>query len=313
MALPDYRYGKVVGLLPDLTVVSERSESPMVCCGYCSAHMAALTARTGLSTLMKNEAHAIRAAGGRPHNHGNSASELRAGALKALGVTLKSVAIADIPERLRTGHAVTAGCQYADLPGWLKVQTNDFGHAVCLFGWKEADDLVGFFDPLWDQGARGAWAPWPQVRNALWPNGNHSTTTARLVSMGGDFIVYAAESESRKRGDVAGNTPFYNDWKLTDKRGTIPDAGTRAQIYGYRGEALAIEIKTAQGYSDGVGRNTMVYVNKSKVTNIATTPIPVPPTTPPPVNCDDQVTAAVMARDDEWEQALMHGEKWPGR
>ena len=100
-ALPEYRYGKVTDQPVDLTVVSERSESPMVCCGYCSAHMAARTAKAGLSTRMENEAHAIRKAGGRPHNHGNTASELRNGAQIALGVTLKSIAIDDIPARLR--------------------------------------------------------------------------------------------------------------------------------------------------------------------------------------------------------------------
>src|SRR6187402_3334103 len=142
MPLPEYRHGKVTGLFPDLTVVSERSETPMVCCGYCSAHMACLTARTGLSTSMKNEAHAIRAAGGRPHNWGNKASELRDGAKAALGVTLKSVAVADIPARLRAGFAVVVAVQYSKLPSYLKVQSNDFGHADLLFGWDEADDRV---------------------------------------------------------------------------------------------------------------------------------------------------------------------------
>lgn len=190
MPLPEYRYGKVTDQPVDLTVVSERSESPMVCCGYCSAHMAARTAKAGLSTRMENEAHAIRKAGGRPHNHGNTASELRNGAQIALGVTLKSIAIDDIPARLRAGFAITAGVQYADMPSWLKVQTNDFGHAVCLYGWDAAVQQAGFFDPLWTQGARGAWVPWVQVKNALWPNGNHSTTTVRLVKGGTDVGIY---------------------------------------------------------------------------------------------------------------------------
>lgn len=182
MPLPEYKYGKVTGTFPDLRVVSERSESPMVCCGYCSTHMACATAKAGLSDLMKNEAHAIRKAGGRPHNAGSRASERRAGAKKALGVTLLGVAIEDIPDRLRKGFAVEVAVQYADLPAWLKVQKNDFGHTVLLFGWREAENRAGFFDPLWSQGARGAWAPWTSVKRALWANGNHNTTTLRRLS-----------------------------------------------------------------------------------------------------------------------------------
>jgi len=181
MPLPEYNKGKVTGTYPELTVISERSETPMVCCGYCSTHMACRTAKSGLTKSMKNEAHMIRAQGGRPHNYGSKASELRAGAQAALGITLKSVAIADIPDRLRKGFAVVAAVQYREMPGPLKVQTNDFGHSVCLFGWRESDDCCGVFDPLWSQGAAGAWSPWSNFNDALWANGNHSTTIVRLL------------------------------------------------------------------------------------------------------------------------------------
>jgi len=182
MPLPDYNKGKVSGTYPELTVVSERGETPMVCCGYCSAHMACRTAKAGLSKSMKNEAHMIRAQGGRAHNAGSKASELREGAKNALGITLKSVARADMTARLRAGFAIVAAVQYAKLPGPLKVQTNDFGHSVCLFGWRESDDCVGVFDPLWTQGAAGAWSPWSNFNDALWPDGSHSSTTVRLVA-----------------------------------------------------------------------------------------------------------------------------------
>ena len=285
MPLPEYRYGKVTGLFPDLTVVSERSESPMVCCGYCSAHMASICAKAGLSSLMKNEAHAIRKAGGRPHNNGSRASELRAGASKALGVTLKSVAITDIPDRLRKGYAVEVAVQYGKLPGWLKVQTNDFGHSGVLFGWDEKNDRAGYYDPLWTQGARGAWVPWVSIKAALWENGNHNTTVVKRVKavpVSGDYVVYDAEVESRKTGKVAASTPFFNDWKMTVKRGTVSSNGITAQIMGYRGDAYAMQVKTAQGWTDGVSRPTLVFIAKSKVTGIVNAPIPPTTTTPDP-------------------------------
>jgi hypothetical protein len=178
---PNYKYGKVTDLHPDLKVTTETSETPYVCCGYCSAAMACRTARTGLSTSMSKTAHPIRSAAGRPHDNGNNASELRNGAKEAHGVTLSSIAISEIPNRLREDYAVTVGLQYAELPDYLKVQGNDFGHACCLFGWKEDGDYVGFFDPLWPQDARGAWAKWTDVKAALWSDGNHSTTKVKLT------------------------------------------------------------------------------------------------------------------------------------
>jgi hypothetical protein len=289
VAVPQYKYGKVTGLFPDLTVVSERAESPMVCCGYCATHMACITARTGLSTKMENEAHAIRSAGGRAHNAGSRRSEERAGASKALGITLLNIAIADIPDRLAKGFSVVVAVQYARLPDWIKVQANDFGHAVTLFGYDVG--RVGFFDPLWDQGARGAWTPWPSVLNALWENGNHNTTTVRLMTVaGGDYIIYDDQVTSLKLGDVAPETDFFNDWAMTERRGAIGVNGGRVQIMGYRGSSLAIQINSSQGWTDGISRPTLVYVPKSKVTNIIDT---VPPST---VGCTPEEVLAAEQR-----------------
>lgn len=170
---PLYKYGKVDG---SLRVVSETTETPYVCCGYCSAHMASLTARDGLSDVMQHEAHAIRSLGGRAHNNGNNAQELRDGAAEAVGVTLSAIAIDEVPDRLRAGYSCAISLQYAKLPDYLKVQNGDFGHAVCLYGWQEDEELVGFFDPLWPQGADGSWAKWADVKRAMWGDGNHSTT-----------------------------------------------------------------------------------------------------------------------------------------
>jgi hypothetical protein len=180
---PDYNYGKVTGLSPDLLIMTETTESPYVCCGYCTAGMACNVVKPSLSDKMSSTAHPIRSHGGRPHNNGNNASELRTGTKEAHSITLKSIAISEIKERLSDGYAVTVGLQYAELPGYLKVQGGDFGHACCLYGiqHRDDDDRVGFFDPLWPQGARGAWAKWADVKAALWGDGNHSTTTVRYV------------------------------------------------------------------------------------------------------------------------------------
>jgi hypothetical protein len=274
MSLPEYRYGQVTGLFPDLAVVSERGETPMVCCGYCSAHMACRTSRLGLSASMLEEAHEIRAAGGRPHNAGSKASELRAGAKDALGITLASIAIADIPDRLRNGFAVVASLQYRLLPAWLRVQANDFGHSATLYGWNEPDDQAGYFDPLWDQDARGAWAPWAQIAQALWANGNHSTTIVRLQPVAGDYVIFDEQVQSLKVGKVTGGTAFFNDWRMTSKRGQVGTGSIGVQIMGYRGEAYAIQVFTGQGWPDGVSRVTLVFVAKDAVSEIVNQPPP---------------------------------------
>lgn len=267
-ALPEYRYGHCP---LDVTVISERGETPMVCCGYCSAHLAATTAKTGLSRRMTVEAHKIRSLGGRPHSTGSRPSELIAGSKAAVGVTLKSVAETEIPNRLRDGFAVVASVQYARLPSWLKIQSNDFYHAVTLYGWDEDNDRAGFFDPLWEQGARGAWTPWASVRNALLPNGNHLSTTARVVTLAGDYVIYDSSVQSRKTGRCAPSAPMYNDWRLTQQRGKISSSGTTAQIMGYRATAYAIQVNTSQGWSDGKSRPTLVFIKQSDVSDVIDT------------------------------------------
>jgi hypothetical protein len=173
---PDYPFGKVTGLTPDLRVITETTESPWVCCGYCSAGMAVWTARKGITHSMAGAAHPIRQQGGRSHDNGSRASELRDGAKRAHNVKLDALAVAEIPDVLRDGLAVVVNLDYAQLPGYLKVQGGSFGHSCALYGWKEDGDLIGFFDPLWPEGAAGAWAPWSDVRDALWGDGEHSGT-----------------------------------------------------------------------------------------------------------------------------------------
>lgn len=173
---PDYKYGKVSGLDPKLSVITETTESPWTCCGYCSAAMAAWTARDGVPHSMSSGAHPIRSAGGRPHNNGSKASELRNGTKSAHGVTLDALAVSEIRDVLRDGFAVVVNLTYSGLPSWLRVTSGDFGHSCTLYGWREDGDYVGFYDPLWPEGAAGAWLPWSQLTPALWGDGEHSAT-----------------------------------------------------------------------------------------------------------------------------------------
>jgi hypothetical protein len=178
---PGYAYGKVTGLSPDILVMTEVSEYPYVCCGWCAGGMACRTVRPSLGSTMNSTAHPMRSKGGRPHNAGNNASELRVGASKAHGVTLKAIAVSEIRGRLRGGYAVTAALTYDKLPAYLRVQGGSFGHAVMLYGIKGsgANEYVGFFDALWPQGARGAWCKFADIDQALWSDGEHSTTTVK--------------------------------------------------------------------------------------------------------------------------------------
>jgi hypothetical protein len=174
-----YPYGKVPSSVG--TVISERFETPMVCCGYCSTQFACRAAKAGFSSNGKLEGHKIRAAGGRKHNAGSTAAEQRLGARRAYGVTLTGIGRAGVPARIRQGFAVTVSIQYAKLPSYLKVQSNDFGHCVTLKGYRKDDtgSWVGFFDPLWLQGSQGTWVKWSDIDQALWDNGHNTTTTKR--------------------------------------------------------------------------------------------------------------------------------------
>jgi hypothetical protein len=217
-----FPYGKVTGLDPDLRVITETGESPYVCCGYCSTHMAAWTAEEGLTESMFEEAHEIRSASGRSHNNGSNPTELRNGASKALGIDLEAIATSEIRDQLEAGYAVSASLQYADLPDYLKVQGGDFGHGVCLYGYKAADDLVGYFDPLWPQGAQGAWTRWQDLSPSLWSDGNHSTTTTRWsvappLPVAEDVMFNVAPMTTHRDAIVANCSILYTDSGLTTR------------------------------------------------------------------------------------------------
>lgn len=174
-----YPYGKVPSKYG--TVISERFERPMVCCGYCSAHFACATAKAGLSRNGKTEGHRIRAKGGRAHNAGSNSGEWVKGAKLGLNVTLQGITEAAVLARLKAGFAVTVTIRYAKLPAYLKVQTNDFGHAVTLYRHRVSGttSYVGVFDPLWTQGSQGTWAKFSHLRDAMYSNGHVTTTVKR--------------------------------------------------------------------------------------------------------------------------------------
>lgn len=187
-----YPYGKVPSSIA--TVISERFERPMVCCGYCSGQNVIRSATGGIGTDGSVEGHRMRAAGGRPHWAGNTSAELRQGASVAYGVNLLGISKDAVLPRVRQGFAVACSLTYAKLPGYLKVQVNDFAHCVMLKGHRAVDgiDYVGYFDPLFDQGSQGTWARWDDIKEALWSTG-HSTSTVKYVPPTKRYTIHIAK------------------------------------------------------------------------------------------------------------------------
>ena len=254
-----YPYGKVSGLYPDLRVISETGENPYVCCGYCSAHMACWTAQEGLSKSMFNEAHAIRDYGGRPHNNGANASELRSGADRALDITLQAIAVDEVKDRLRQGFAVQVNLDYAALPSYLKVQSNDFGHSVCLFGYRDADDCVGFFDPLWPNDAQGAWAKWADVKRALWADGNHSTTITKWKSLtkSEDVLFNVGPVTTHRDALLKACAILYRDSELTERYSVVPNIDSP---FGFVGSTNKAHIIVNAGNTNYVNRDDVLDI-----------------------------------------------------
>ena len=306
-----YPYGKVSGLEPDLRVITETGETPYVCCGYCATHMAAWTAREGLSVSMFEEAHAIRSAAGRGHNSGSNATELRNGASSALGVELEAVAVSEVRDRLEAGYAISASLQYADLPDYLRVQGGDFGHGVTLYGYREDDDLVGYFDPLWPQGASGSWTRWRDLEPSLWSDGNHSTTLTRWATGPEEVdvpIQAASGLTTTIRARIRANVTWYEDANLARAAGRFSsDADVfyvGAPIGETGGAAYAVLVNTGVPYNDAVVRPTVVYVAAGDADTYS-----VPPPETPPGGADaDEIR---LERDEAWEDAIRHGEPWP--
>jgi hypothetical protein len=302
-------YGRVAGLDPPLAVISETAETPYVCCGYCAAHMACWTAEPDLSASMFHEAHAIRSAAGRGHNAGSNASELRNGARDALGITLEAVAVSEIRGQLGAGLAVAVSLDYADLPDYLKCQGGSFGHGATLYGYQPAQDLVGYFDPLWPQGSAGAWARWSDLTPSLWSDGNHSTTlTSWGTAPGGDDVAIKAAPNltTGQRADVPQGLEFFADANLRDRLGAMAKPSTLWVVGAPIGESVAggsraVMVTTGSAYGDGGSYPTIVYVAADEID---------PYSVPPPMTQD--VDAALAQRDEEWRASIVDAVAPPG-
>jgi hypothetical protein len=139
-----------------------------------------------------------------------------------LDITLEALAVSEIKGRLQAGFAVAASLQYGDLPSYLKVQGGDFGHGVTLYGYRETDDCVGYFDPLWPSGARGAWAKWADVKRALWGDGNHSTTVSRWTFQISEDVMFNVAPVTTHRDAVVRNGAIlYRDSELTERYSAV--------------------------------------------------------------------------------------------
>lgn len=256
---PSYKYGKVSGLQPDLTIISETGETPYVCCGYCAAHMACWTAREGISQSMFNEAHDIRSYGGRSHNNGSNATELRNGASESLDITLSAIAVSEIKDRVRAGYAVTASLEYSLLPDYLKVQGGSFGHGVCIYGYRESDDCVGYFDPLWPNGAAGAWAKWGDVKHALWGDGNHSTTISKwkVPVEAEDVMFNVGPMTTHRDALLRAGAILYRDSELSERYSAVGDDD---KPFGFVGSTNTAHIIVNAGNTNYVARGDVVQI-----------------------------------------------------
>ena len=149
-----YPWGKVPS--NEGPVISERFETPMVCCGYCSSQFAAKRPRAGVSNDGRVEAHQIRNAGGVPmtrappppssawassvrerdrHRHHQGDGDRRASSRASRSPSASSTRSCRATSRCRPTTSGTASCSTA---------TGCRAHPV-----------VGFFDPLWAAGQSG--------------------------------------------------------------------------------------------------------------------------------------------------------------
>jgi hypothetical protein len=254
------------------TVVSERFERPMVDCGYCSTQFAARTARAGVSANGKSEGHRIRALGGRAHWAGSNASEQRAGAKSALGVNFVAITKAAVLARVKQGFAVTISLQYIRLPGYLKVQTNDFGHCAALFAHRVENgvDYIGYFDPLYEQGSQGTWTKWADIDQALW-DGGHNTTTVKYV---------APTPQPPAGGDM--NTADLTYWNVANAKAGKPVRDREGKVIHTTTQSAYPHMGTdADEYMVRLPGNVVGWIYKTDVGSIsAPGPVghPVPPT-----------------------------------
>lgn len=225
------------------------------------------------------EKEALRAAAGLPDDHtgadmsqGILAAERRYGLGGGYVVTSSWSVLRDALNRADARCVVQGSMGSATT--WLRRWSPSFSgaHAVAARGLVWCDPLApagtyaGELVPIgtWESYFRGL----PGAQALI-------TTVGGLTRMAGDYVIYEPQVESRRKGTIKGGTPFFNDWALTDKRGSISRDST-VQIFGYRSDAYAIEVNTGQGWSDAKVRPTNVFVAKSSISGIVDVPDPTP-------------------------------------
>jgi hypothetical protein len=282
-----YPYGKVPSSKG--TIVSERFESPMVDCGYCSAQMAARTARAGVGTNGKTEGHKMRGSAGRPHWNGSNSKELRAGLDNVLNVDVDGIDKAAVLARVKQGFAVVVSLTYTSIPSYLKTQKGDFGHSVMLFGHRieGTTNFVGYFDPLYEQGSQASWAKWTDIDQALWSTG-HNTTKVKYVApppRPTSPTTTATEEDyvttplvPKQVSVPTGKWLYvYSDFRTHDKNVKV-DPGRKMPLAGYtKAGDLAVGYKPSSNPPTNL---TVMYLKKADGTVISYPPPPAVPSEP---------------------------------
>lgn len=226
------------------------------------------------------EKEALRAAAGLPDDHmgatiaqGIAACERRYGLSGGYVVTTDWLRVREALGRA-DARLVVQGSMGSVTP-WLRRWDVNFSgaHAVAARGLVWCDPLApagtyaGELVPIgtWESYFRGL----PGAQAFI-------TSTGGLTRMAGDFVVYEPHVDSRRSGQPAGSTPFFNDWAMTQQRGKFTATPNRVQVLGYRGDAYAVEVNTAQGWPDRVQRPTLVFVAKAKVSDLRDDADPTP-------------------------------------
>lgn len=220
------------------------------------------------------EREAYRAAAGLPDDHGGAnlaeaidGAEVRYG-LGGGYVTTTSWSVLKAALSDPDARCAVQGLMGA-VPSYLRRFDPTFlgAHSVAARGAVWCDPLApkglycGELVPLatWEQYFKGL----PGARAFI-------TNVGGLTRMAGDYVIY----ETRKSGQPKAGASFFNDWELVSRRGGLGTNPSRVEVRGYRGDAHAIRVRTAQGWPDGVARITNVFIAKGDVSDVKDDPLP---------------------------------------
>ena len=253
--------------------VTQREPGPWRDCTFASMLEVCRDGFTDGRSIPATEAEkeALRAAAGLPDDHSGATiahgilgAERRYGLGGGYVVSSSWAVVRDALNRADARCIVQGSMGSATT--WLRRWQPTFSgpHAVAARG-------LTWCDPLAPQGAYvGEMVPmgaWESYFRGLPGAQAFITTVGGLTRMAGDYAFFEPLVESRRTGKVKGGTVFYNDWALTDRRGSFSRDAT-IQLFGYRSDAYAIQVNTGQGWADGKLRPTNVFVRKSSVTGI---------------------------------------------